>query len=244
MLKHFDVEQGLVLLGGTSDIGLEILKKMKVAPGCPLYLFSRQTLVSLNLVWPHGEVFHIECDLESPESFRSALNRINSFPIFDVAIIAVGYLPNESNEYDLADVQKTLRINGESVILFLSVLTGKLSEFGGGKILLISSVAAIRPRIRNFTYGASKSMADFFAIGLSSKYKNQGVQIRVLRPGFVFTKMTKSFSPAPFAISVGHVAQIALKALRSNKTVAYAPSILKLVMNILRISPRKIFDML
>ena len=244
MLTVSDVKKGIVLLGSTSEIGLEIVKQLRPIPGCPLYIVGRNFPVTLDLMWPHGEIVVIDCDLESSPSVTSAIRKINAVPPFDIAIIAAGYLPNEFNDEDLSDIQKTLRINGESVVLFLSAFAKRLSDHGGGQILLVSSVAAVRPRIRNFTYGASKSVSDFFAIGLASKYRTKGVQVKVIRPGYVFTKMTKNFKPAPFAINTNLVAKIALDTLRGKKGVAYAPSILKLVLNVARVLPRRIFDLL
>lgn len=244
MLNNFDAEKGIVLLGSNSDIGLEILRQLNPAPGCQLFLIGRDTQVEETIPWPHGKMTAFKCDLENPKSTNRTLSELNKTCGFDLAIIATGYLPEEHKDSDLMDVQKTLRINGEGVILFLSALSKRLSDQGGGKVLLLSSVAAIRPRVRNFTYGASKSAADFFAIGLASKYRNLGVEIKVIRPGFVFTKMTENFKPAPFPIGPKEVSRVAIKTLRSKKKVAYAPPALKVIMNFLRILPRWFFDSL
>jgi len=186
----------------------------------------------------------IEIELESSESLNDVIFQIESLPEFDLVILAAGYLPNELQDENLVEVRRALRINGESIILLLSAFAKRLSHLGGGKVLLISSVAATRPRIRNFTYGASKSAADFFAIGLASRYRSTGVDIKIIRPGFVFTKMTTDFKPAPFAITVEEVSRLAIKTLRGKRNVTYAPQFLKLVMNILRILPRRIFNRL
>ena len=244
MLNKFDAEKGVILLGCSSDIGLEILRQLKPAPGCQLFLLGRDPHAKLNISWPHGKVTRITCDLENSRSSNKALSRLRKIREFDLAIIAAGYLPKEFQDSNLLDVQKTLRINGEGVILFLSALAQELSHRNGGRILLLSSVAVIRPRVRNFTYGASKSAADFFAIGLASKYRSSNVKIKVIRPGFVFTKMTKNFQPAPFTIRTDEVSRIAIKTLNSKRRVAYAPRALKVVMNFLRILPRKFFDAL
>jgi decaprenylphospho-beta-D-erythro-pentofuranosid-2-ulose 2-reductase len=244
MLNKFDSEKGVVLIGGSSEIGLEILNNLRVEPGARLVLISRN---SLSGNYPKGfqnRTEEILCDLESIESVNEILNRVEILDDFDLVILATGYLPRELNESDLLEVQKTQRINGESVILLMSAFANRMTKLGGGKLLLISSVASIRPRIRNFTYGASKAAADFFALGLANKYRGTNTKIRILRPGFVFTKMTKGFDPAPFAVEKSQVARIAVKAIRGKAVVTYAPVILKLVMNVLRFIPRRIFNSL
>jgi short-subunit dehydrogenase len=244
MLKKFDSTKGIVLVGSSSEIGLEILKLLKPAPNTKLLTVGRGAPSRSTLTWPYGNFEEVFCDFESTESVNEALDNISHLKQFDLVIVASGYLPQENEDSDLLEVRKTIRVNGEGVILFLSAFANRLAQLGGGKILLISSVAGLRPRIRNFTYGATKAAADFFAIGLASKYENSSVDIKVLRPGFVFTKMTTAFKPAPFAISTQVVSRIGVKLLRSKRRVAYAPSFLKFLMNVLKIIPRWIFNRL
>lgn len=244
MLNKFDSEKGVVLVGSSSEIGLEIIDNLSIEPRARLFLIGRN---SLNGNYPKGfqnRTEEILCDLESIESVNEVLRRVASLDNFDLVILAAGYLPKELNDSDLLEVQKTQRVNGESVILLLSAFANRMTNLGGGKLLLVSSVASIRPRIRNFTYGASKAASDFFALGLANKYKGTNIKIKILRPGFVFTKMTKGFEPAPFAVEKSQVAKIAVRAIRGKAVVTYAPTHLKLVMNILRVIPRKVFNSL
>jgi decaprenylphospho-beta-D-erythro-pentofuranosid-2-ulose 2-reductase len=113
-----------------------------------------------------------------------------------------------------------------------------------GQILLISSVAGIRPRRRNFVYGVSKFGVDFIAQGLQKGSLENNVFITILRPGFVHTKMTSGLPAAPFATSRDIVAKIASKGLLRKKRIVYAPRILVLVMFILRLLPERIFRIL
>ena len=119
-----------------------------------------------------------------------------------------------------------------------------MNENGGGKILVCSSVSSIRPRLRNFSYGASKSALDFYAIGLQNRLSKSNLTISILRPGYVFTKMTKNFKPAPFSITSESLARISIDGLLKNKKVIYVPWKLKIIMNLLRIVPRFIFNKL
>ena len=53
----------------------------------------------------------------------------------------------------------------------------------GGTIVVLSSVAAIRPRKANFTYGATKAGLDAFARGLADSLHGTGVRVLLVRPG-------------------------------------------------------------
>ena len=153
-------------------------------------------------------------------------------------------MPEENSEFDLPSLGETLRVNSISSIICLSGFAKIMYENKGGKILVCSSVASVRPRLRNFSYGASKSALDFYAIGLQNRLSKSNLTISILRPGYVFTKMTKNFKPAPFSISLETLAKICVDRLLKNKKIIYAPWKLKIVMNLLRVVPRFIFNKL
>jgi decaprenylphospho-beta-D-erythro-pentofuranosid-2-ulose 2-reductase len=110
-----------------------------------------------------------------------------------------------------------------------------------GHVLIFSSVAGIRPRRRNFVYGLTKFGVDFLAQGLQKVNCKKNVYITILRPGFVFTKMTSGLHPAPFATDVDKVGKIAAKAILKRKRIVYAPRALFLLMGVLRILPEHLF---
>ena len=56
--------------------------------------------------------------------------------------------------------------------------------------------------------------------------------------------MTRNFVPAPFSITKEQVARITVEGFTSQKIIIYAPKKLKILMSILRIIPRSIFDKL
>ena len=51
--------------------------------------------------------------------------------------------------------------------------------------MVLSSVAAERPRQANGVYGASKAGLDALAQALGDELRDQGVRVLVVRPGFV-----------------------------------------------------------
>ena len=65
--------------------------------------------------------------------------------------------------------------------------------------MVLSSIAAIRPRKANFVYGAAKAGLDAFARGLADSLHGSGVRVLLVRPGFVTGRMTAGMSPAPLA---------------------------------------------
>ena len=92
-------------------------------------------------------------------------------------------------------------------------------------LLVLSSVAAARPRKSNFVYGSTKAGLDSFARGLGDALVGTGVRVMVLRPGFVRSRMTTGLEPAPFASDPRQVAVYAERELakKRSKEVIWIP---------------------
>jgi decaprenylphospho-beta-D-erythro-pentofuranosid-2-ulose 2-reductase len=242
MLKKTKQYLKIVMVGSNSEIGLSIINKAPIASNGEIIFIGRtkpDISVFLNKNYRTNFIY---CDLEDENSVSEVIQKLKEIFKIDLLILAAGYLPTENSEFDIKSIRRTLQINAVSTLIFLSALSEEMAKLGSGDILVISSVASMRARARNFTYGSSKSAIDFFATGLANKLRKNGIFICILRPGFVFTKMTKDFKPAPFAINIDKVGEIAVKGLKARKKVIYAPSKLKIIMNVLKLLPRFIFN--
>ena len=112
---------------------------------------------------------------------------------------------------------------------------------GRGTIVLLSSVAADRPRPSNFAYGSSKAAADTFARGLRDSLEGSGVDVLIVRPGFVRTKMTRGMDPAPGAVDPAAVTAAVVEGLRGHGGIVYVPGYLRWVMLVIGLLPRPVF---
>jgi decaprenylphospho-beta-D-erythro-pentofuranosid-2-ulose 2-reductase len=234
-----------VLVGGTSEIGLSILRSLNLDRESSVMIIGRKLPHVNELLGLPINLHFVNADIENEDDLRKLRKRISSLNTIDLVIMACGYLPPENCDTDPIYVAKSLKINSFGVVILLAALAEKIiNQKKAGHIVYISSVATMRPRIQNFTYGASKKAADFFAEGLFFKYRNQGLYVHTLRPGFVFTKMSKNFKPAPFAIGPREVAAATLRGMKRGRRIIYAPSILMFVMKALVFLPRRIFDWL
>ena len=110
-----------------------------------------------------------------------------------------------------------------------------------GTLIVLSSVAAERPRRSNFVYGASKAGLDAFAQGLGDALAGTGVDVMVVRPGFVRTKMTAGLKPAPLSTTPDAVAGAIVDGLRRGAHTVWVPPALRSVMSIVRHLPRPLF---
>jgi decaprenylphospho-beta-D-erythro-pentofuranosid-2-ulose 2-reductase len=116
-----------------------------------------------------------------------------------------------------------------------------LGAQGRGRIVVLSSVAGVRVRRANFPYGSAKAGLDAFALGLAQATAGSGVEVQVVRPGFVRTKMTRGMPEAPFATDADSVADAVERALASRSPVVWCPPALRAAFAVLTRLPAAVF---
>lgn len=245
MLNGLGEYQKILIVGAKSDLALAILDQLPIAQNAEVILLGRKLD---SFVFPdilRNFIVHtIEVEFTNVEKATDILTVVFNDSDIDLAIIAYATLGSEEHQLDSDIFAEVLFNNFYSQALILNQLNSSMCKQRHGQILLISSVAGIRPRRRNFIYGVSKFGVDFIAQGLQKVNVDKNVFITIIRPGFVHTKMTTRMPPAPFATERNVVAKIASMALLKKKRIVYAPRILKFVMLVLRLLPERLFRLL
>lgn len=173
----------------------------------------------------HGAVF---------EEAASAMGRI------DLVLCAVGMLGHHAGvDMGPEDVDEMVRANFAGPAAALAVAGTTLRAQGHGTIVVLSSVAGIRPRRSNYVYGSSKAGLDAFAQGLGDALHDTGVRVIVVRPGFVTSKMTTGLHPAPLATDPETVAAAVADSLGGRREVVSVPGVLGPAFGVLRNVPRR-----
>jgi len=240
--------QTLLLLGGTSEIGLAICEEyLKQGP-------MRVVLAALPDDPGRGEAV---AQLEKAGASRVELVdfdalRFDDHPKvvdaawaegdIDVAIVAFGMLgdpeelwQNQRKAVVAAGINYTAAVS-------VGVLVGeKMKAQGFGRIIAMSSVAGERVRRSNFVYGSTKAGLDGFYLGLGEALREYGPRVLVIRPGQLRTRMSAHVKEAPFTIEKEDVAAIAVSASAQGKELVWAPGVWRYVMMVLRHVPRPIF---
>ena len=245
MLNGTGQLQNVVLFGGNSDIGLAILKKLPMARDSTLILVGRN--LNYNQVaskFPESNVEIIEFDFENIDKIDILFSIISKQRDIDVAILAYGYLGEVGTDTLLREINQQILINYYGPAMLFSKIFERFRNQKHGKILVITSVAGIRPRISNFVYGSAKSGLDFLVRGSQNESKKNNFTVSVLRPGFVESKMTHGLKPPAFSVKPDRVAEDAVKGLLRQKKIIYSPTILKYIFTLLRFSPDFVFNKL
>ena len=84
-------------------------------------------------------------------------------------------------------------------------------------------MAGDRARRSNYLYGASKAGLSVFLDGLDLAYRERGVRVLCVKPGFVRTAMTAGLPVPPFAGEPAAVAAAVVRAIDRGRHQVYAP---------------------
>ena len=133
----------------------------------------------------------------------------------DLVISAAGVLiPQEDVERDVQQAAVMIETDFTGHVSTLLAVAARMRAQRRGTIVVLSSVAAVRPRKANPVYGAAKAGLDAFARGLADRLHGTGVRVLLVRPGFVTGRMTEGMPPAPLATTPQAVGRATAAALR------------------------------
>ncbi|MDI5978517.1 decaprenylphospho-beta-D-erythro-pentofuranosid-2-ulose 2-reductase [Amycolatopsis magusensis] len=238
--------QSLLLLGGTSDIALAIAEKYLSAAPLRVVLAARPSerleAAAQRLKNAGAQVSTVNFDAKDTGSHPAVLEQAFADGDIDVAVVAFGLLGEAEEVWqDHAKAVELATVNYTAAVSVGVALSEKLKQQGHGSVIALSSVAGERVRRSNFLYGSTKAGFDGFFLGLGEALAPHGVQVTVVRPGQVKTKMTEGMADAPLTQTAEQVAGIAVDAARRGKDLVWAPAPFRFVMSALRHVPRPIF---
>jgi decaprenylphospho-beta-D-erythro-pentofuranosid-2-ulose 2-reductase len=233
----------VLLLGGTSEIGLAILSALNLAPGVEVILAGRdpQRLEAAGKTL-HRPVTVARYDAMDAAGHQAFVDEICAAGVPDLVIAAAGILiPQERAADDVLLAASMIETNFTGHVTALLAFGGHMRRRGDGTIVVLSSVAAVRPRKFNSVYGAAKAGLDAFARGYADELHGTGVRLLLVRPGFVTGRMTEGMTSAPLASTPEEVGTAVAAALRGRKSTVWVPAPLAALATAMRLVPRPLW---
>ncbi|MEB3064610.1 decaprenylphospho-beta-D-erythro-pentofuranosid-2-ulose 2-reductase [[Mycobacterium] zoologicum] len=240
--------QSVLVLGGTSEIGLAICARylrnasarviLACLPGDP----GRDGAVAAMQAAGAKSVRIVDFDALDTASHPAVIDAAFSEGDIDVAIVAFG-MDADAEElwHNQAKAVQVAGINYTAAVSVGVLLANKMGAQGFGQIIAMSSVAGERVRRTNFVYGSTKAGLDGFYLGLGEALREDGVRVLVIRPGQVRTRFSEHVKEAPLTVDKEDVAELAVAAAGKGKEIVWAPGAFRYVMMVLRHVPRAIF---
>ena len=247
-----------LVTGATSGIGLEISKNL-AKRGYNLILVSRTRekldQTSKKLI----QNFNIKCDyfssdltlIESPDE----IYQFTSQKKYNVSILVnnAGYaLPNAFHENSMEDEERCLRVLGTSVIALTKKYINDMIANGGGRIMIVSSVAAFATASSlQSLYGPVKTFMNRFSESLSF-YNKYGITSTAVCPGYTVTNfhlasgVQKEMDSVPSFLkkSAKRIAEEGVDAMLKGKKVSVPTKTWKIIVFLLKVIPNSVFSLI
>jgi len=237
--------QKILIIGATSAIA-ESVARLYAGRAAALYLVGRSAgrldAIAADLRVRGAQHVHTGVLDVNDQSAHGALldDAWSALGGVDTVLIAHGTLPDQA-ACD-ASVELSLRefaTNGTSTIALAAALAQRLQS--GASLAVISSVAGDRGRASNYLYGSAKAAVTAYLSGLGQRLRPAGVNVLVIKPGFVDTPMTAAFKKGALWATPDKVAAGILKAIGKRKAVAYLPGFWWAIMMIIKNIPEFVF---
>jgi decaprenylphospho-beta-D-erythro-pentofuranosid-2-ulose 2-reductase len=238
----------VLLIGGSSEIGLAIVRRLAVEGPVTVALLGRdrdrleaasRSLAQQGIPTAATEV----ADADDVAAHEPAVARASeALGGVDIAVLAVGRLGAQAGlDADPDEAIEVMRVNFVGAGSLLLAALRRLRAQDRGTMVVLSSVAGERVRASNAIYGAAKAGIDGLAHALADATAGTGVRVLVVRPGFVTTRMTAGLDPAPMSVTADEVALATVQALAGRAPTIWVPGRLRFVFAILRHLPRALF---
>ncbi len=229
----------VLLVGGSSEIGLAIVEAL-LADGGSVTLAGRPSdgldAAAARLRGSGHPVTSLAYDATwGTARTEAVLDEAWVGGPVDTVVLAVGAMAQEpaptpgdpptATAVREPELERMLAVNLLGPALVLDGCAARLAAQGSGSVVVVSSVAAVRPRPGLLAYAAAKGALDTLARGTDRRLRAHGARCLVVRPGRVSTRMSAGLAEVPLTQDAAQVARRVREALRGRAGVAWSPRV-------------------
>lgn len=173
-----------VITGGSSGIGREVAIALR-DEGCIVYEISRRDI-------PIEAVKHITADVTSEAQIKAAAKKIiDTEGKADILINCAGFGISGAVEFtSLESAKSQFNVNFFGTVNVNNAFIPYMRNQGAGRIVNISSVAAVAHIPFQTFYSASKAAIDSYTAALANEIKPFGISVTAIQPGDITTGFT------------------------------------------------------
>lgn len=248
-----------LITGASSGIGLEIAKNL-AEKGYNLILTARRRDLLEEVAKNISSKNDVNVDIISKDlSLKESTQEIFEFCeakeySVDILVNNAGYgIKTAFDKTSVEEEEKFIRVLGTSVIMLTKLFIPKMIENGGGKVMIVSSVAAFAaPSAIQPLYGPIKTFMNRFSDSINVNYKHKGITSTALCPGFTITGFHTASGvqeemdrvPRFLVFSAKRIADEAVDATLSGKSLCVPTFTYKTLVFTLRYLPRWVINAL
>jgi len=248
-----------LVTGASSGIGLEVSKNL-AAKGYNLVLTARRTDLLNDLANNIENQYGVDVDIISKDlSLYDSPKEIYQFcksNNYDINLLVnnAGYgIKTAFHNTSVEDEENFIRVLGTSVIMLTKLFLPKMIENGGGKIMIVSSVASFAaPSAIQPLYGPIKTFMNRFSDSININYKHKGITSTSVCPGFTVTGFHTASGvqeqmdrvPKFMVFSAERIAKEAVDATLSGKSLCVPTKTYKFLVFMLKNIPQSILRLI
>lgn len=207
----------VLLTGATGGIGQAIARAF-AARGAQLVLTGRRTEVLEPLAAELSASVQA-IDLADPGDVQRLIDACGDVDV----LIANAALPASGRieSFSVEEIDRALAVNLRAPIVLSRALAPAMSARGGGHIVLMSSLSGKSAQAGSSLYSATKFGLRGFGLGLREDWRDRGVGVSVVFPGFIrdagmFHESGAKLPPGVGTRTPDEVAQATLRAVEGN----------------------------
>lgn len=228
-----EYSRAIWIIGASTGIGEALFRELNNG-GNILFISARNKaqLESIALT-ANATVEVLELDITDEFAVSAAAENIRQrVGRLDQVIVNAGtceYI--DSDEIDMAAVKRVMdtnfwgALNVINAALPLLRSARAMNPHSAPQLAIMSSSVTYQALPRAGAYGASKAALRYFVESLKLDLQHEGIDIRVISPGFVKTPLTdQNDFDMPFIVDAGDAAERIVKGLKSNRFDIHFPS--------------------
>lgn len=173
-----------VVTGGSSGIGRCTAAALRDA-GCKVYEFSRREI-------PAEGVAHFTVDVTDESSVQAAVAAVLAQEgRIDIVVNCAGFGISGAVEFtELAEAKAQMEVNFFGMVNVNRAVLPAMRKAKGGRIVNISSVAAVSHIPFQTFYSATKAAIDSYTCALANEVRPFGITVTAVQPGDIKTGFT------------------------------------------------------
>ena len=220
--------RSILITGASSGIG-EALALAYAAPGMSLALSGRDRdrldAVALRCRELGAVVEAKTVDVVDEQAMARWIGAVDERAPLDLVIANAGVSRGLKSAGEIHDhVREIFAVNVEGVFNTLHPAIPRMRARGQGQLAIMSSFAGFRGLPGAAAYCASKAAVKVYGEGLRGWLQPKGVEVSVVCPGFVRSRLTaRNKFAMPFLMDAERAARIIKRGLRRNKGLIAFP---------------------
>ncbi len=178
----------VIVSGDTSGIGKEITKRL-LDLGCFVYGISRREQSDVK----HDSYKHLSLDITDNRKVKETIRSICDSHDIDLLVNCAGFGISGAIEFaDLEMAKKQMDVNFFGMVNMCQAIIPFFRNDKKGKIVNISSVAAIAPLPFQAFYSCSKAAINSYSCALNNELRPFNVKVIAIQPGDIKSGFTFS----------------------------------------------------